>query len=236
MASTPKKIIKVMIADDQTLFREGIKDLLEGEKWIQVVAEAADGQEAVRLAKKLKPDVILMDIKLPKMDGVSATRIIRKDIPETNVLMLSSFEDEAHVMEAIQAGANGYLSKMLPATELVNALKTFASEGVMIPQQIMGKLIQGLRQFGGGGPSASSPTSLTKTEIKVMDLLGRGKSNKEIAAELTCSVKTIKNHLNSIFQKLGVSNRTEAVVKAIEKGLISAEDSKPQAEDDDDDM
>ncbi len=236
MASTPKKIIKVMIADDQTLFREGIKDLLEGEKWIQVVAEAADGQEAVRLAKKLKPDVILMDIKLPKMDGVSATRIIRKDIPETNVLMLSSFEDEAHVMEAIQAGANGYLSKMLPATELVNALKTFASEGVMIPQQIMGKLIQGLRQFGGGGPSSSSPTSLTKTEIKVMDLLGRGKSNKEIAAELTCSVKTIKNHLNSIFQKLGVSNRTEAVVKAIEKGLISAEDSKPQAEDDDDDM
>jgi len=236
MASTPKKIIKVMIADDQTLFREGIKDLLEGEKWIQVVAEAADGQEAVRLAKKLKPDVILMDIKLPKMDGVSATRIIRKDIPETNVLMLSSFEDEAHVMEAIQAGANGYLSKMLPATELVNALKTFASEGVMIPQQIMGKLIQGLRQFGGGGPSSSSPTSLTKTEIKVMDLLGRGKSNKEIAAELTCSVKTIKNHLNSIFQKLGVSNRTEAVVKAIEKGLISAEDSKPQAEEDDDDI
>lgn len=233
MASTPKKMIKVMIADDQTLFREGIKDLLEGEKWIQVVAEAADGQEAVRLAKKLKPDVILMDIKLPKMDGVSATRIIRKDIPETNVLMLSSFEDEAHVMEAIQAGANGYLSKMLPATELVNALKTFASEGVMIPQQIMGKLIQGLRQFGGGS-SSSSPTSLTKTEIKVMDLLGRGKSNKEIAAELTCSVKTIKNHLNSIFQKLGVSNRTEAVVKAIERGLISAEDSKLQQEDEDD--
>ena len=220
-----KKIINVLIADDQTLFREGIKDLLEGEKWIHVVGEAPDGAEVVRLAKKLKPDVILMDIKLPKMDGISATRLIRAELPETNVLILSSFEDEAHVMEAIQAGANGYLSKMLPAAELVNALKTFSAEGVMIPQQLMGKLIQGLRQFGAPG-SAGTPASLTKTEIRVMDLLGRGNSNKEIAAELTCSVKTIKNHLNSIFQKLGVSNRTEAVVRAIEKGLISAEDSR----------
>jgi DNA-binding NarL/FixJ family response regulator len=109
---------------------------------------------------------------------------------------------------------------------LVNALKTFATEGVMIPQQLMGKLIQGLRQMGNGAAQASSPAALTKTEMRVLDLLGRGKSNKEIAAELTCSVKTIKNHLNSIFQKLGVSNRTEAVVKAIERGLISAEDSK----------
>lgn len=221
-----KKTISVMIADDQTLFREGIKDLLEGEKWIQVVGEAPDGEEAVRMARKLKPDVILMDIKLPKMDGIAATRIIRSEVPQTNVVVLSSFEDEAHVMEAIQAGANGYLSKMLPASELVNALKTFASEGVMIPQQLMGKLIAGLRQINGAQGSASSPAALTKTEMRVLDLLGRGKSNKEIAAELNCSVKTIKNHLNSVFQKLGVSNRTEAVVKAIERGLISAEDSK----------
>lgn len=218
-----KKVVTVLIADDQTLFREGIKDVLEGEKGIEVVGEAANGPDAVRLAKKLKPNVILMDIKLPQMDGVSATRVIRKECPETNVLMLSSFEDEAHVTEAIQAGANGYLSKMLPASELVNALKTFTNEGVMIPQPIMGKLIQGLRQMGGTA-SESSPVALTKTEIKVMSLLGKGKSNKEIAQELACSVKTIKNHLNSVFQKLGVSNRTEAVVKAIELGLISAEE------------
>jgi len=145
--AAPKKRVKVLIADDQTLFREGIKDLLENEKIIEVVGEAADGQEAVRLARKLKPDVILMDIKLPHLDGVAATRLIRKECPNTNVLILSSYEDEAHVMESIQAGANGYLSKMLPAAELVNALKAFANDGVMIPQQVMGKLLQGLRQM-----------------------------------------------------------------------------------------
>ena len=220
-----KKNVTVLIADDQTLFREGIKDLLEDEKGITVVGEASNGPEVVAMAKKLKPDVILMDIKLPQMDGVSATRVIRKECPQTNVLILSSYEDEAHVTEAIQAGANGYLSKMLPASERVHALKTFTSEGVMIPQPIMGKLIQGLRQMGTPGYD-SSPDSLTATEMKVMALLGKGKSNKEIAAELDCSVKTVKNHLNSIFQKLGVNNRTEAVVRAMEKGLISAEDGR----------
>jgi len=225
MASTKaaaKKKVKVLIADDQTLFREGIKDLLENEKIIEVVGEAADGQEAVRLARKLKPDVILMDIKLPHLDGVAATRLIRKECPNTNVLILSSYEDEAHVMESIQAGANGYLSKMLPAAELVNALKAFANDGVMIPQQVMGKLLQGLRQMASG--DGNSPVSLTKTEIRVLVFLGTGMSNKEIAAKMECSVKTIKNHLNAIFQKLEVSNRTEAVVKGIEMGLISPED------------
>ena len=217
-----KKAVTVLIADDQTLFREGIKDLLEDEKGIDVVGEASNGPEAVAMAKKLKPDVILMDIKLPMLDGIAATRIVRKECPQTNVLILSSYEDEAHVTEAIQAGANGYLSKMLPASELVHALKTFTADGVMIPQPIMGKLIQGLRQMGQPGYE-NAPDSLTATEIKVMSLLGKGNSNKEIASTLDCSVKTIKNHLNSIFQKLSVNNRTEAVVKAIEKGLISHE-------------
>jgi DNA-binding NarL/FixJ family response regulator len=220
--TSPQKKITVVIADDQTLFREGIKDLLENEKNITVVGEAADGREALRLVKKLKPSVILLDIKLPHMDGIEATRQIHKDCPTTNVLILSSYEDEAHVMEAIQAGANGYLSKMLPAAELVNALKTFANQGVMIPQPVMSKLIDGLRQMGSANSEASL-VALTKTEIKVLSNLGQGQSNKEIAASLTCSVKTIKNHLNSMFQKLSVSNRTEAVVKGIDMGLISAD-------------
>jgi Response regulator containing a CheY-like receiver domain and an HTH DNA-binding domain len=215
-----KKKVKVLIADDQTLFREGIKDVLTGEKWIEVVGEAADGQEAVFLAKKLKPEVILMDIKLPKLDGIAATKEIKKTLPQINILMLSSYEDEAHVMEAIQAGANGYLSKMLPATELLNSIKTFTTEGLMIPQQLMGKLLKGLRKMG-DGTAAPSQNVLTKTEIKVLDLLGRGMSNKELAIELGCQVKTVKNHLNNAFHKLDVSSRTEAVVKAIKLGIIS---------------
>jgi DNA-binding NarL/FixJ family response regulator len=214
------KVVTVLIADDQTLFREGLKDLLEDEKGIKVVGEAKTGPETIEMVRKLKPDVVLMDIKIPEMDGITATKIIREKFPQTNVIILSSYEDEAHVTEAISAGANGYLSKMLPASELVNALKTFTSESVMIPQPIMNKLISGLRQ---GVNRTDSPESLTQTEIKVMALLGKGKSNKEIAAELKCSVKTIKNHLNSIYNKLGVTNRTEAVIKAIEKGLISPE-------------
>ncbi len=220
--ATKKKKVKVLIADDQTLFREGIKDVLTGEKWIEVVGEAADGQEAVLLAKKLKPEVVLMDIKLPKLDGIEATKEIKKTLPQINILMLSSYEDEAHVMEAIQAGANGYLSKMLPATELLNSIKTFTTEGLMIPQQLMGKLLKGLRKMG-DGTTAPSQNVLTKTEIKVLDLLGRGMSNKELAIELGCQVKTVKNHLNNAFHKLDVSSRTEAVVKAIKLGIISSD-------------
>jgi DNA-binding NarL/FixJ family response regulator len=213
------KVVTVLLADDQTLFREGLKDLLEDEKGIKVVGEAKTGPEAVEMVRRLKPDVVLMDIKIPLMDGISATKIIRGKFPETNVIILSSYEDEAHITEAVSAGANGYLSKMLPASDLVNALKTFTSESVMIPQPIMNKLINGLRQ----GVSKDSPETLTQTEMKVMALLGKGKSNKEIANELNCSVKTVKNHLNSIFNKLGVTNRTEAVIKAIERGLISTD-------------
>ena len=219
-----RKKITVIIADDQTLFREGIKDLIENEKNIEVVAEAADGREALRLVRKHRPHVILLDINLLLMDGIEATRQIHKECPKTNVLILSGYEDEAHVMESISAGANGYLSKMLPATELVNALKTFANQGVMIPQPVMSKLIEGLRGLGNGATEASL-VALTKAEIKVLALLGQGESNKEVSATLTCSVKTVKNHLNSIFQKLGVSNRTEAVVKGIDLGLIAAEKS-----------
>ena len=215
-----EKTITILIADDQTLFRECIKDLLENEQDFKVVGEAGNGPEAVALAKKLKPDVILMDIKLPQMDGIAATRAVRMESPQTNVLILSSYEDDAHVAEAIQAGANGYLSKMMPVAELVHALRTFNQEGVMIPQAIMNKLLQHLRIPSHDNP----PDSLTATEMKVMSLLGKGKTNKDIADELGCSVKTIKNHLNSVFTKLGVNNITEAVVKAIEMNLISADD------------
>jgi len=215
-----KKDITVLIADDQTLFREGIKDILEGVKGIKVVGEAADGEEAVKMAKKLKPDIVLMDIKLPKMHGIEATKEIKRTLPDVNVLMLSSFEDETHIMESLQAGANGYLSKMLPAAEVVNAIKTFISQGPLIPDKFMNTVLKCLRER----PEDKDP--LTKKEIKVLDLIRRGGSNKEIAADLECSINTVKNHINSIFQKLAVGNRTEAVLKGIEKGIISAENTE----------
>ena len=215
-----KNKVRVLIADDQTLFREGIEDVLQNEKTIEVIGTASDGYEAVRMAKKLNPDVILMDIKLPLLDGIAATRELRRECPRANVLILSSYEDDEHVLEAIQAGANGYLSKMLPATELLLALKAFAKDGVMIPTQIIGTILQGLRQLS-EGPKRPSSATLTQSEVKALLYLSQGLSNKEMAANMGCAVKTIKNHLNNMFQKLRVTNRTEAVVKGIELGLIS---------------
>ena len=222
MTDRQDKKIRVLICDDQTLFREGLRDVLDGEKGIEIVGEASNGQEAVVLAKKLQPDIILMDIRLPELDGISATRVLRKDCPKANVVILSSYEDEAHVLEAIQAGANGYLSKMLPAKELVNAIRTFSQEGVLIPQPIMGKLMEGIRKISAAQLEASL-INLTKMELTILSMVGHGCSNEEVSIKLESSVKTVKNHLNRIFQKLNVKNRTEAVLKGIDLGLITPE-------------
>jgi DNA-binding NarL/FixJ family response regulator len=226
MADNSKKKIRVLICDDQTLFREGLRDVLDDERDIEIVSEASNGNEAVNLARKHQPDVILMDIRLPQMDGISATRVIRKECPKANVVILSSYEDEAHVLEAIQAGANGYLSKMLPVKELVAAIRTFSQEGVLIPQPIMGKLMEGIRKISSAQLEASL-INLTKTELTILAMVGQGCSNDEISKRLTSSIKTVKNHLNRIFQKLVVKNRTEAVLKGIDLGLITPE-SKSQ--------
>jgi DNA-binding NarL/FixJ family response regulator len=230
-ANSNKRRVRVLIADDQTLFREGIEDVLANEKTLEVIGTACDGHEAVRLAKQFKPDIILMDIKLPLLDGIAATREIRREYPSANIMILSSYEDDEHVLEAVQAGANGYLSKMLPATELLAALKNFAKDGVMIPPQIIGIILQGLRQLS-DGPKRPSSATLTQSEVKALLYLSQGLSNKEMAGNMGCAVKTIKNHLNNMFQKLRVANRTEAVVKGIELGLLSPAppvdlDSKP---------
>jgi DNA-binding NarL/FixJ family response regulator len=219
--STAKKRLCILIADDETLFRDVIKDVLSCEKDVEIVAEAADGPEAVQLAKSHKPDVVLMDIHLPIMDGIAATRAIRAACPNTKVLMLSGFQDDAHVMESVQAGAYGYLSKKLPTAELVKALKTFAEQGTMLPPPVMQRVISRITQRGYETPLGTA----TKTQMRVLSLLGEGKSNKEIAAELGCNVKTVKNHLNSLFQKFDVKNRTEAVVKGLKAGLISGRES-----------
>ena len=214
------KGLRVMLCDDEMLFRDILKDRLKSELDITVIGEANSGVEALRLVKELKPDVVLMDISMAGGSGIEATRQITKAIPGTKVLMLSSYTDESHVMEAVQAGAYGYISKKLPTQELVRALRAFADSGTLLPSPLMQRMVSRLNSVT--RVSASSPLGdLTQTQMKVLALLGEGKANKEIAEELGCNVKTIKNHLNVLFQKFDVKNRTEAVVKGIRTGLIS---------------
>ncbi|MBI3299268.1 MAG: response regulator transcription factor [Elusimicrobia bacterium] len=220
MKRAKAKGLKVMLCDDEMLFRDILKDRLKSERDITVIGEANSGVEALRLVKELKPDVVLMDISMAGGSGIEATRQITKAVPGTKVLMLSSYTDESHVMEAVQAGAYGYISKKLPTQELVRALRAFAEQGTLLPSPLMQRMVSRLNSVN--RVSASSPLGdLTQTQMKVLALLGEGKANKEIAEELGCNVKTIKNHLNVLFQKFDVKNRTEAVVKGIRTGLIS---------------
>lgn len=219
MSPAKKPKLRVMMVDDEVLFRDILKDRLKAEGDIEVVGEANDGVAAVELAKKLKPDVILMDIGMAGGSGIDATRKVKAAMPKVKVLMLSAFTDEAHVMEAVQAGAYGYISKKLPTQELVRALRSFAEAGTMLPSPLMQRVVTRLHAVN--RVSGSPLGDLTQTQMRVLALLGEGKSNKEIADSLDCNVKTVKNHLNVLFQKFDVKNRTEAVVKGIRAGLIA---------------
>lgn len=218
-AKPKAKKLRVMMVDDEVLFRDILKDRLTAEGGIEVVGEANDGVAAVELAKKLKPDVVLMDIGMAGGSGIEATRKVKAALPKVKVLMLSAFTDEAHVMEAVQAGAYGYISKKLPTQELVRALQAFAEAGTLLPSPLMQRAVTRLHAVN--RVSGSPLGELTQTQMRVLALLGEGKSNQEIADALDCNVKTVKNHLNILFQKFDVKNRTEAVVKGIRAGLIA---------------
>ncbi|MFA6093422.1 MAG: response regulator transcription factor [Elusimicrobiota bacterium] len=227
-AKAPAKLLRVMLVDDERLFRDVLKDLLSKEKGLSVIGEAGSGEEAVRLVGELQPDVILMDIGMAGdgYNGVRATAEIIRRKPGTHILMLSAYSDEMHVMEAIRAGAYGYLSKKLPPQELVHALKVFAEQGTLLPSPVMEKCVSRLQRRMNESVQTSLGTA-TRTQMRVLAFLGMGKSNKEIAQELGCNVKTVKNHLNVLFQKFDVKNRTEAVIKAIQAGLICGPNGTP---------
>jgi len=215
----PKKTIRILIADDHALFREGLRRILELEEDIKIVGEAGDGVEALRLADRLKPDVILMDISLPGPNGIRMTRQIKKRYRKVYVIMLSMYEDATHITESFQAGASAYVIKARPSGELVQIIRSVFREGVSIPPLIEHKLLKGIRKpdFLSGTPRAN----LTKKEVKVLKLVASGKTNKEIAKKLFISEKTVKNHLNHIYRKLGVKNRAQAVVEALKRDYIS---------------
>jgi len=215
----PRETIRILIADDHALFREGLRRILEREEDMEIVGEANDGAEALQLANRVKPDVILMDISLPGASGVKITQEIKKRYREVHVIMLSMYEDIAHITESFQAGASGYVIKTHPSGELIKTIGSVIGEGVPIPPAMEHRLLKGMRepQFLSGIKNLY----LTKKEIRVLKLMASGKTNKEIANRLSVNEKIVKTHLDHIYRKLGVKNRAQAVVEGMKRQYIS---------------
>ena len=203
--------VRVLVVDDQRLVREGIASLLGIQPGIAVVGTAADGREAVELAVALSPDVVLMDVRMPGMDGVSAVAALRERLPGCRVVMLTTFDDEEHVVRALRAGASGYLLKDLPAARLGDAVRLTAAGVAQFDAGVTAAL-------AGTGPAAPHP-DLTARELDVLRMLGRGATNREIARGLHLSEGTVKNHVSRILSRLHLRDRTQAAVYAREHGL-----------------
>ena len=209
--------IKVLIADDQALLRTGFRMILESEADLEVVGEASDGAEAVTAVLRLRPDVVLMDVRMPRLDGLAATRRLTG---QTRVLILTTFDLNEYVYEALRAGASGFLLKDAPAEQLVTAIRVVAAGDALLAPSITRRLIE---EFARRPPASSRPAALaalSPRELEVMRLVARGLSNSEIAAELVLSEATVKTHVSRILQKLALRDRVQAVVAAYESGLL----------------
>jgi DNA-binding NarL/FixJ family response regulator len=216
--------IRVLLVDDQPLLRTGFRMILETEPDIAVVGESGDGEAAVAAARALQPDVVLMDVRMPRMDGVQATRLItgaaRDNAPR--VLVLTTFDLDEYVVEALRAGASGFLLKDVPAEDLVDAIRVVATGEAVVAPSVMRRLLD---QFASRLPAANAPIPaslaiLTERERQVLKLVARGLSNAEIAAELVVSETTVKTHVGNLLTKLGVRDRVQAAVYAYESGLV----------------
>jgi len=207
--------IKILIADDHAVVRDGTRQILEQERDMEVIAEAADGAEAVKLAGSTKPDVAIIDISMPGVDGIEATRQIKQLYPQIAVLILSAYDDDQFVFSLLEAGAAGYLLKSVRGHELVEAVRqVHAGESVLHPaiaRKVLNRFVPG----SGKAPGQKSAELLSDREIEVLKYATRGLSNQEIADELCLSLRTVQAHLGHIFNKLQVSSRTEAVVRAL---------------------
>lgn len=212
--------MKIVIADDDPLVRMGLKAILQSEKGWDVVAEAGDGADAVAQVRKAAPDIVLMDVRMPGMDGLEATRLIVESGSATKVLVLTTFEVDEYVFEAMRAGAAGFVLKRVPPTELIEAVRVVASgESLLFPSSTRAVI----ERFA--GPEAYELPELTEREQDVLRELSRGRSNSEIAETLFVSVETVKSHVASILTKLGVRDRTQAVIVAYESGFVRPGDA-----------
>jgi DNA-binding NarL/FixJ family response regulator len=216
-------MIDVLLVDDQRLMRDGMKTLLSLEPGLHVAGEAANGLEGVQQALALRPDVVLMDMRMPGMNGVEATREIRHSLPETKVLVLTTFDDDDLVMEALLEGAQGYLTKDLPAEEIADAIRKVCGGGVVMPPPIAAIVVNELaRRSATQAPAKADKeiiAQLTDREREVLRLLGQGYSNKEIGEALYITEGTAKNHVSSVIEKLGLRDRTQAALWSVRHGL-----------------
>ncbi len=217
-----KKKIEVLIADDHQLFRQGLKSLLETEDNLKIIGEAKTGKEAVDLVKEKQPDVVLMDIKMPIMNGIEATRKIKESYPNIHVLILTVFGDESHILNSIQAGASGYFLKARPINELTGVIKKAYEGKIDLSSKVTTYLVRGFQK---NKLSAMKNHNLTRRELDVLKIVVLGKTNKEISEELHLAVQTVKNYLSSMYKKFDVDNRTQLVHKAAESGIIDAVDN-----------
>ncbi|MCP5096182.1 MAG: response regulator transcription factor [Chloroflexi bacterium] len=215
--------ISVMVVDDQRLVREGIASLLDIQDGVRVVGQAVNGEDAVETAVALQPDVILMDVRMPSMDGITATQQIRKQLPDCQILMLTTFDDEAYIVKSLHAGAVGYLLKDIPAAELAQAVKLAHTGIYQLAPSVAGKLI-GQLQLSPETPQKPKPPTptngLTERELDVLRLIATGATNREIAKALVVSEGTVKNHVSSILSRLGLRDRIQAAVYAYEHDLM----------------
>jgi DNA-binding NarL/FixJ family response regulator len=210
--------IRVLVADDHSVVRRGLRGFLELNDDFELVGEASNGEEAVQMAQQLKPDVVLMDILMPRMDGIQATAAIRKSLPDTEVIALTSVLEDASVVGAVRAGAIGYLLKDTEDDELCRAIKAAAAGQVQLSPQAAARLMREVR-------TPESPEALSERETEVLRLVAQGYSNKDIAEALTLSDKTVKTHVSRILGKLGLPSRTQAALYAVRIGLVPGQDS-----------
>jgi DNA-binding NarL/FixJ family response regulator len=217
-------IIRVAVVDDQRLFTRGLSGLVDMLPETEVVGVAYDGEEAVELCRKEEPDVVLMDISMPKMDGISATREIRDLLPQTAVVILTAHEDDEHVFEGIKAGAQGYLLKDAELEDLSRAIRTVHSGHTIIAPDLAQKMLNTFQ--GGVGPTGGKRLvpPLTDRELDVIRALAQGKSDRQIAQSLGISEKTVGNHTSNIYRKLHIFDRTQAVIYALREGVIDVEE------------
>jgi DNA-binding NarL/FixJ family response regulator len=207
--------IRVLLVDDHAVVREGLRAFLELQEGVEVIGEAADGEQAVAEAERLRPDVMLMDLVMPRLDGVGAMRELRRRRPEIRVIVLTSFADDERLLPAIRAGAAGYLLKNVEPRELARAVRAAYDGQALLDPSVAARLVEAVAQPAGRPPGAD----LTPRERQVLALIAGGLSNKRIARELGLSEKTVKTHVGHVLAKLGVTDRTQAAVRAVQSGL-----------------